>query len=401
MRRDSTGRLAKTVALLACGVALAACSGSPRAPVNQQVVDDDGTPVFVSSEPAWSTGQVWRLAAEPDLQIGENTEHSDYLIAQAMGAVRLGDGTVVVADQETRLRWFGADGSLLLEAGGKGQGPGEFEFIFRIERCAADRLHVSAPGDQVSVYTLDGKFEETIVWDFPVAPYQSACDREGNVVATGWGPFPQERPETGAMLHRAETDLMILPSGAETSFNVRPVPSAERVWFARGAGPHPFGRMTYVAVGVGDVYAGLAETFEIEVFDLDGNLVRRIRRAVPPPPAVTMADLERLAELEPQRLSFSRLELIRQADLPPTFPAYDQLVVDPTGWLWVRNFRQAGAGEAIWSVFSDGGEWQGDVAVPVGLSVLEIGADYVLGIWRDELDEESVRVYRLLKPEVH
>ena len=71
------GLLGSVVVLSACGLGVSACTGTAPAPVNQQVVDDDGT--------------------------------------------------VVVADQETRLRWFGADGALRLEAGGKGEGPGEFE----------------------------------------------------------------------------------------------------------------------------------------------------------------------------------------------------------------------------------------------------------------------------------
>ena len=387
-----------TAGLLAFGVLASACSVTSPVPANQQVVDDDGTAVLVSSAPAWPAGRGWHLAVEPELVIGEATDDPDLLVAQAMGAVRLDDGAVVLADQETRLRWFDAEGSLLLDAGGKGEGPGEFEFIFRIDRCADDRLHVTAPGDQISVYTLAGEFQNRTTWDFAVGPHQTACDRQGNVVATGLGGFPQDIPATGAMLHRADTELMILPAGEQESFNVRPVPSAERVWFARGAFPHPFGRMTLVAIGSGSVYMGLAETFEIEVFDLDGQLTRRIRRADLVPQAVAIDDLERLADLEPERLSDSALESARQADLPPTFPAYDRLVVDPTGALWVRNFRRAGAAEARWSVFEDSGAWLGDVVVPSRLQVLEIGADYVLGIWRDELDEESVRVYALLKP---
>ena len=63
-------------------------------------------------------------------------------------------------------------------------------------------------------------------------------------------------------------------------------------------------------------------------------------------------------------------------------------------------FRAAGAAEVRWSVFESSGAWLGDVVVPSRLQVLEVGVDYVLGIWHDELDEESVRVYSLLKPEV-
>jgi hypothetical protein len=162
-----------------------------------EVTDPDGTTAIVSTAPANSGTARRSLSAEPTLVIGEATDDPDLLVAQVMGAVRLPDGGVVVADQETRLRWFSADGGLRFEAGGKGQGPGEFEFIFRLERCGIDTLHVAAPGDQVSVYSLEGEYLEKIVWDFPVDQHQTACDREGNVVATGWGPFPEALPADG------------------------------------------------------------------------------------------------------------------------------------------------------------------------------------------------------------
>jgi hypothetical protein len=35
------------------------------------------------------------------------------------------------------------------------------------------------------------------------------------------------------------------------------------------------------------------------------------------------------------------------------------------------------------------------VELPAGLRVLEIGGDYVLGVWNDELDVQHVRLHRL------
>jgi hypothetical protein len=39
--------------------------------------------------------------------------------------------------------------------------------------------------------------------------------------------------------------------------------------------------------------------------------------------------------------------------------------------------------------------WLGEVALPSTLGVTEIGEDYVLGTWRDEMDVEYVRMYSL------
>jgi hypothetical protein len=57
-----------------------------------------------------------------------------------------------------------------------------------------------------------------------------------------------------------------------------------------------------------------------------------------------------------------------------------------------------------WVVDSEGAEWivldhQGQtvarVQTPPGVMVLEIGSDYIVGLSRDELDVESVSLYRL------
>jgi hypothetical protein len=46
-------------------------------------------------------------------------------------------------------------------------------------------------------------------------------------------------------------------------------------------------------------------------------------------------------------------------------------------------------------VFSDEGVLLGTVAIPPDLSIMEIGQDYVLGVWRDPLDVEFVHLYSL------
>ena len=48
-----------------------------------------------------------------------------------------------------------------------------------------------------------------------------------------------------------------------------------------------------------------------------------------------------------------------------------------------------------WEVFSPAGEWLGSVRTPARFTVFEIGEDYVLGSWRDNMDVEHVQVLRL------
>jgi hypothetical protein len=49
-------------------------------------------------------------------------------------------------------------------------------------------------------------------------------------------------------------------------------------------------------------------------------------------------------------------------------------------------------------VFDRDGRYLGTVETPAGFYVHQIGADFVLGRWLDELDVEYVSMHRLEKP---
>ena len=48
-------------------------------------------------------------------------------------------------------------------------------------------------------------------------------------------------------------------------------------------------------------------------------------------------------------------------------------------------------------MFDGTGRFLGTVDTPANGFVTHIGADFVLGVWLDELDVEQVRMYRLIK----
>jgi hypothetical protein len=94
----------------------------------------------------------------------------------------------------------------------------------------------------------------------------------------------------------------------------------------------------------------------------------------------------------------------------PHLPAFGRLEVDRAGNLWAlepvppkdvpRNsrFHDTTARPQEWSVFDPTGRWLGQVKTPGNFWVFDIGADYIAGLWRDDLDVEHVRVYALQKP---
>jgi len=63
--------------------------------------------------------------------------------------------------------------------------------------------------------------------------------------------------------------------------------------------------------------------------------------------------------------------------------------------IWVADYSFPGHPAEAWSVFDTSGVWLGKVATPGGFEIFEIGADYLLGVYRDDLTVEQVRLYGL------
>ena len=48
------------------------------------------------------------------------------------------------------------------------------------------------------------------------------------------------------------------------------------------------------------------------------------------------------------------------------------------------------------AIFDGEGHWLGEVEVPIGFAISEIGLDYILGTRRDEFDVPYVEMYSLV-----
>ena len=73
--------------------------------------------------------------------------------------------------------------------------------------------------------------------------------------------------------------------------------------------------------------------------------------------------------------------------------------MDVEGYLWVGEAQTARTLDAPrkWEIFAPEGEWMGPIHTPSRFKVLEIGTDYMLGVFRDDLDIEHVQVFPLTR----
>jgi hypothetical protein len=163
-----------------------------------------------------------------------------------------------------------------------------------------------------------------------------------------------------------------------------------------------FARSTEITASSSGVWIGDTDRFEIRRYAFDGQLEEIVRRTFDPV-VVDDALVGRAMEEELQDADDdNERRMIRrrweEIPIPATLPAYEALQTDRLGNLWVQQFEIPGAPGRTWSVFGVEGVWLGDVTFPDRFRPLEIGDDYVLGRFGDELDVEHVQLWKLAKP---
>jgi len=79
-------------------------------------------------------------------------------------------------------------------------------------------------------------------------------------------------------------------------------------------------------------------------------------------------------------------------------PLFGSLLGDDEGRVWLPEYAVASQrnGYPSYAVISSSGEWLGRVDAPPGVRVLDVAGGRVLGVVKDEMDVQSVVVYKLI-----
>jgi hypothetical protein len=370
------------------------------------VRDSAGVQILQSARPAWEPGSGWALALDPGLEIGLLEGPEEYVFDRIGQVFLLSDGRLAASNWRTwEIRYFGGDGIFLEAVGGAGEGPGEF-LSMRMWRGRADSLLVfDGRLNRVSVIDPQGAFVRVIpVTMEPGLGYPSAVGSThdgGLFVTSGTGGFG-----AGASGLLEGSEIIFSRYGPDGGFRnvIAKFPMGPQWAHTSGgrttAGAIPFSVGWPVhAWDPGHALLGLGGEAEIEVWDPDGSLDRVIRWGSEPRSVgdqeIAKYREELLASYEDPNQKRFWQGWLREVPFPDAFPTFDNLLIDSTGHLWVEQFTPSWEESRTWTILSPEGEWLGDLDTPPALRITEIGTDYVLGVWRDELDVEYVRMYAL------
>lgn len=384
--------------------ALAACDqnrSTEHSPPESR--DSAGIRIVENARPGPDSRIPWRIGAEPSVSIGEVAGEDAYLLDDVNGAAVLPDGRIVVANSGTNeIRVFDDAGIHQATWGREGEGPGEFTGLRGVGRWPGDSVVAwDNPTGAVSVFDAAGAVGRTFVLDSEAGPLEPrAVLRDGSILGrTG------ETTGQGYRRARETYELRRSGSGSPVGFGTHPGRESHMGVHAGVAlvGYLPFGRSLWEAPWGGLVIITPDDNYEIRAYDgATGALARIVRREYENR-APTREEVDDALEDALERTGWTgqRLEAARTGygSMPVVerFPAFRMLLTDALDHLWVLEAALPGMDRPapLWTVFDAEGQALGFIETPDGLSVLEIGADYLLGRATDELGVESVQVWAL------
>ena len=388
-----------------------ACDGESNAGVHT-VRDSAGVQIVESRAPRWQSGTRWRIDSLPAVAIGVEEGAAEYQFSVVRGAIRTKLGRIVVSDATSRqIRIFDSTGAFLAAVGGPGQGPGEFgSSLMRLWQAPAGTLWVNDDGNgRMNVFHERGTFVESVVLRPPAEvplPSPIGVFADGTVLAMGvvGGPTP-DAGIPGRVMRSDASYLQFAPTGDYLREIVR-LPGRPRFGYTfRGSTSSSFIPLTsspVVAPGANGLFVYRGPAAEVEERTTASQL-RRILRWNPEVRRVSdVWDAFKRASLEAEGVTPAGRELYRffhelPLPLPNEVPAVEALLVDEEGFLWARRYRLPWESAHQWDILSPRGEWLGTLTSPAGLSITHLGSRFIVGVHRDGLGIERIRVHRLIR----
>ncbi len=337
------------------------------------------------------------------LRLGDEAQGDTVLFGSISSMAVNSAGQVVVGDRDAaKVYVYSPDGQLASHFGGKGAGPGEFEWLGRV-----------AVGPRDSVFAFDWQLRR--ISAFAPDTYQFAYSL---TLVEGSG------DQTPYDLVGVAEQGFILRFAVTTNLSTQPVPEADELRIApvmrvnrRGEPvdslvglrvsspifasdgsriiPRPFARHSVARLGPeGVLYSGWSDAVHIDMTAVSGQPLGSLH--VPHDPvAVTQEDMDAVMEA---RDHVGR-QMILDANLAGAKPAFQTLVVDDGGRVWVQLSAATGAPAGRWLIIGLEGSVDGEVELPVNVTLMAVRAGRAYGELEDaESGAPLVVGYEIIEP---
>lgn len=389
--------------LLTSFLAVACADAEPRAGV--EVRDSAGVVIVENGHPA--DLERWSLDTSPFVAIGQVEGDPEYLFGSVAGAVALSSGHTAVLDFATSdVRVFDARGAWVGSFGGEGDGPGELRVVGDLWRRPGDSVVVMHYGG-LTLFDPEGSFVRSVNPEATPRGHRvvlAGQTADGTVAA--WHGLVAFGADAVGTLVKDTLEFHFFSSDGEYLTHVTRVPAAA-VWIAGGIGMQsvPFEAQPTWGVGLEVLHVAGGAVAEVRSWDASGELRRVVRwRGVSRPVTSDMIERYRDEVLIPslgEAASPAVNRFLAEAPLRDALPMLGsaKMRAAPSGELWVQLYHAPWESSAEWLVISDDGRLVARIDIPTRLRVLEVSGHSILGVWRDELDVEQLRWYRVGRTE--
>jgi hypothetical protein len=406
--------LVAVVPVLACGDATSDWAGT--------VVDSAGIAVVQNpAEGLWGPEDAWTVVEE--LSVGMLEGEDVYQFGQIIGVDVDADGNVYIADGQVQdVRVFDATGSYVRTIGSSGSGPGELGLGMQGVFVVGDEVVVPDVGNQrISRFSRSGEFIGSqrmdllrgvpLRWDMASEGRLVVQRRYLNPADTATG--PRGDPITTVAFEGRASDTLAAKGGAPDTVAV--LPPGESLQIVGGQvrrrifEPEPI----WDADPDGRLLTARNNAMRFEVWGGDGSL-QRVITFPREPKALTERDqqvfIDALTEAARQQgATPQQLELfLQQLSFADHYPAFVSLALGPLESVWAQRFLSGDElagdegtfniqdlGSSTWDVFDAEGRYLGPVTFPGKYQPIRAIGDRFYGIARDELDVQSLKVYRI------
>ena len=338
----------------------------------------DGVTVIKNPEKPMYSEDIFNL--KEDLSIGESEGKEEYLFSRIDGIdVDNNENIYVLNDKTPYIRVFSRSGEFTKTIGRKGQGPGEFQSPRFIQITPQEEVMVFDPATRrLTFFSPDGKYLghiSTAKINYPFAPIK--MDPGGNLIAklVIW---PSEGG--GVELKKFDSDLKLLTMIYKTRID-----EPDKEMEIRAMRPS-----LYFAISKeGNVIWGNSRSYELEVLNLEGKLIKKIMKDYKPI-KITEKDKE-IFKLRARRIINRGYELL----FPKYFPAFQNISIDCEGRIFVGPYERIESGEDdfyYYDVFDSEGKYIAKIPIKSSPRLWKKGKLYSI-----EEDEEGYQIVKRYK----
>jgi len=354
----------------------------------------------------------WRLDPDPSLRIGGSARGSTHQFTEISAVLVLPDRSVLVADGRSGpVRRYTPGGDLLQQLGTVGEGPGEFRSPTSIAGLPGDSVVVwDGALWRASVFDGNGRFARTVRYD-PTArgiyPLEGMWPMEVRVASGGMrlvrlaskaggkggsSGVTEPMPDAGLAIHPAEARLPQLIASLPGPEEVE----VETPWGVLRLNP-PLAAESKIACHAPEHRTCVGHQASPEILCVAQDGTRRgvrwsdARRPVDPNDRTIAAWRSETIQSFGTKVGEGVAEgIVQRVPVPRYHPAFGNLLFDVLGYLWIELGPVDGAAtEREYLVVDRELTVAGRFHVP-NMELVDIGADYLMGVRRDGFDVEEV-----------